>query len=153
MAVNNALDEGRIFGKAAEAHKFEANDMCLQWAYRATTCMRDFCEAYGLKIIPSFGILQQGAPSAFILLRNLQSDPHSRNRATRTSTVLNIFESPLDNTTAAFEECFRCMLGAGLQTILPRGIARMVYRTATQMEVELPESVRQMIAMVAETSW
>ena len=55
--VNAAIDEGRISEEEAEAHRFEAGDMCLQWAYRATTCMRDFREAHGLKVIPSCGIL------------------------------------------------------------------------------------------------
>jgi hypothetical protein len=37
--------------------------------------------------------------------------------------------------------------------MLPRGIARMVYHTATLLKVQLPDAVEQMLGMVAQTAW
>lgn len=152
-ALDSATNDGSGVEDEVEAWKLEASDMCLQWSYCIASSMRDFRETYGLKVISNFGIIQQGAAAIFILFRNLRSDPNSRTRADPASCVLDIFESPLSDTTAAFEECFRCTLSAGLQLILPRGIARIIYRMASQANVALPDPVQRMLAIMAETAW
>lgn len=54
---------------------------------------------------------------------------------------------------AALEECMRCLLACGVQQMQPRGIARMLYHTANQLGVQLPDAVKQILHIMAETAW
>lgn len=59
----------------------------------------------------------------------------------------------MENVGTAFEECFRYLLASGMQQMLPRAIARMVYHTARQLAVELPMLVQSTLQLVSNTAW
>ena len=61
--------------------------------------------------------------------------------------------SPTTEIEGAFEECFRCLLGCGVQQMLSRGIARMIYHTVTKLDLRLPRLVERMLQIVAEVAW
>ena len=121
-----------------------------QYAYRAATSLRDYRATYGLKLTtPS--IFHAATLASFILLHDMQLNP-STSRSPSDSLPKRTTNSITD-TQSAFEECFRCLLGGGLQLMLPRGIARMLYHTARQMRVQLPSIVLHMLRIVADTAW
>lgn len=127
----------------------------LTHAYKAATTVRDYRRAYGLKIFTPH-VVQAATLGAFILLQDMRLNPHSSKsapQARRDVPVQEFQESPVRDTRAAFEECFRCLLAGGTQVMLMRGIARMVVQTATVLEVNLPDDVVQILSIVAEMCW
>lgn len=122
-------------------------------AHEAATLLQAYRRTYGLKIATPH-LTQVMAISAFILLEDLpnpiraaHSSPHSDVDRSTTDP------QPTWTSKSAFEEIFRCLLGAGMQAMLPRGIARMVYRTTEQMQIRLPARVNQMMKIAAELAW
>lgn len=127
----------------------------LQIAYSATTVVRAYRERYGWRIAQCL-VYQAASNAAFILLKDMHHNPESTTdhvHADGYNTYGIRRHTPISDRATAFEECFRCLLGTGLQHMLPCGIARMVYHTSRELKVQLPEAVEQMLQMVAETSW
>lgn len=116
-------------------------------AYDTVTMLRDSRETYGLTIAPTF-MLQQAALTVFFLIKAAHLDPalqvpHPRQGSTP-ATLRHA---------AALEEVFRCLLAFGVQIMFSRGVVRMAYRTAWQLEVQLPDLVHRMIRLAGDTAW
>ncbi|THW69905.1 hypothetical protein D6D25_00779 [Aureobasidium pullulans] len=92
--------------------------------------MGNFRHHYGLKIIPPYFVQANGI-ACFTLLQDL-STPSS---------------------TASFKEAFRCLLGAGMQLLWARGMARMLHLTAKNTGIKLPGVIETMLEKVADTAW
>lgn len=88
-----------------------------------------------------------------ILLLNLQIDPSPIHLNLQDCVLLQDFETPILDTTAALEECFRCLLTAGMQATLARGIARMLYQFAMKVQPHLPPKIRDMLQIVSGSIW
>lgn len=120
----------------------------LQYAGQAATVARDFRETYGLKINTPFIIHAMGLAS-FIFITDLQQKTRQCSadiqRAEHAPSVAEL--------KPAFEECFRCMLSAGMQHMNPRAVVRMMYRAATALNITLPDSALQMLQIVNDNSW
>ncbi|KAK4506280.1 hypothetical protein PRZ48_000010 [Zasmidium cellare] len=112
----------------------------------AATIARDFRETYGLKIVPPF-VSHVAAVASLTLLRSMQQ-PLSPSPTKSTTEIEEIEEIE-----RSFAECFRCLLGTGLQDMHARSVARMVYCTSVEMGIKLPDSVQQIISLVVETAW
>lgn len=125
------------------AHELLSNTTTL--AYRSAQMLQDFRERFGLKIIPAL-LLQLQAVAAGVLIR----DPELAND---TSTSTTDADNTINNSRAAFDEVFRCLLGTGVESILARGIARMTYQTALQYQAVLSTGILSMLKLMAETAW
>lgn len=118
----------------------------LHYSHQIAACLADFREIYGFKIIPSYQV--QGATVAsMVLLRALK--PPSASLPER---LLEI-GGESSHIESSFEECFRCLMAAGLQQMLPRMISRMVCQSAAQMKVPFPSAVQQMLELATEAVW
>ena len=152
--THNAIFEAASTGTTDEARDDDPRALleelrgdALRFAHRAATMVRDFRETYGLKVTLPF-IFQLSGVATFILLRDMQANTSPENSPNEIRS--NIPNSQIQT---SFEECFRCLIGAGMQYMLPRAIARLLYHSATQLRVKLPDAVEQMLGMVAETAW
>lgn len=92
------------------------------------------------------------AVASLILLR-LMKQPLSVALPSQPPSDSKTSNSEIHEMENSFAECFRCLLSAGLQEMNARGIARMVYCTALEFGVTLPESVQQMNRLLAESAW
>jgi hypothetical protein len=121
----------------------------LIFAHETAQYLHDFREMYGYKITPT-AIMHAAALASSILLRNMRdTQPYDG--------VNGLYEMPpsssLEDIHGSFEECFRCLLGMGMQNLLPRAIARMIYRTSEELQVKLPSNVVQMLQIVYDSAW
>ena len=114
----------------------------LEYAMKAAYLSRDFGSEYGWKIAPPY-IPQQTSSAIFILLQEMQE---------RSADTVQSVSATVD-VEREFEDCFRCLLGIGVQQMLSRGIARMIYHTSTELELKLPTLAERMLQIVAETAW
>ncbi|KAI4723345.1 hypothetical protein E4T48_00472 [Aureobasidium sp. EXF-10727] len=89
-----------------------------------------FRHHYGLKISPPYFVQANGVV-CFTLLQNLDNPASA----------------------AAFKEAFRCLLGAGMQLLWARGMARMLHLTAQNTGIRLPKAIETMLEAVADTAW
>lgn len=110
----------------------------LRFAHRTTVMVADLRRGYGFGILPLFvWHVCSIALTAFLMeMSSANVDPSNRTH--------------IDS---SFEECFRCLLSAGMQQLLPRIVARSVWHTARELNVELPASVVQMLQLVADSAW
>lgn len=118
-------------------------------AFTAARNLRDFRQVYGYKITPPF-LWQHATVAAFILLNDI--DEFASRQTPRTARPSER-SPPIVDVDVAFEECVRCILACGVQMLLPRAIARMLYLTSIQSKKQLPETVEQMMQIMAEISW
>jgi len=119
----------------------------VDYAVRHAGLLADFRETYGYNV-PQSMVYHGAVLSLFIFLQELQARAQDQERHEHPA-----IENASQDLDPAFEESFRCLLACGVQTMLPRGIARMVYLTAVQQGVQIPEPVAQMLALVADTGW
>ena len=122
--------------------KQQLSEHRLEYAFKAAYLSRDFGNEYGWKIAPPH-IFQQATNAVFVFLQDIQD---------RASHGIQSEASMVD-VERGFEECFRCLLGCGMQQMLPRGIARMIYHTATKLRLKLPDLVQRVLQIVADTAW
>ncbi|KAG9600644.1 hypothetical protein KCU77_g3223, partial [Aureobasidium melanogenum] len=106
-------------------------------SYRAFATAHDhavrlasFRHHYGLKIVPPYFVQANGVV-CFTLLRDLDNPASA----------------------AAFKEAFRCLLGAGMQLLWARGMARMLHLTAKNTGIQLPRAIETILEAVADTAW
>jgi hypothetical protein len=66
-------------------------------------------------------------------------------------TLLTDLDNPAS--AAAFKEAFRCLLGAGMQLLWARGMARMLHLTAQNTGIRLPKAIETCLDAVADTAW
>ncbi|KAI5276267.1 hypothetical protein E4T47_00937 [Aureobasidium subglaciale] len=105
-------------------------DRAIATAQEMAVKMGNFRHHYGLKIIPPYFVQANGVV-CFTLLQDL-ANPASA---------------------AAFKEAFRCLLGAGMQLLWARGMARMLHLTAQNIGIQLPKAIETMLEAVADTAW
>ncbi|KAK4497562.1 hypothetical protein PRZ48_012013 [Zasmidium cellare] len=117
-------------------------------AHRAAQILRDFRERYGLKVTPAW-LLQLQAVTAGVLLQ----DPELADPTVVSSPEANASERDIRNSHAAFDEVFRCLLGTGVEVMIARGIARMMYHTALDRKIALSRSTRSMLQLMSNTAW
>ncbi|CAK1356421.1 unnamed protein product [Cercospora beticola] len=113
----------------------------LRYAIQSTAILRDYRQHYGYKQTPPF-LFQVAAMVASILLRCMDRDKNPSKRCLHAPEVI-----------AAFEDCCRCLLAFSMHLMLPRGINRMLHRTALEMGVKLPESVERMLEFFGKNVW
>lgn len=120
----------------------------LRCGHQAAKMIADLRSTYGFKILP-LTIFQVCAValSTFLLEMALPSTEH----AGELEEVRHIFDQR--HIDSSFEECFRCLLAAGMNQLLPRVVARVVYHEARELQVRLPVAVQQMLRLVADTAW
>lgn len=92
--------------------------------------LASFRHHYGLKIAPPYFVQANGVV-CFTLLRDLDNPASA----------------------AAFKEAFRCLLGAGMQLLWARGMARMLHLTAKNTGIQLPRAIETILEAVADTAW
>lgn len=118
----------------------------LEHCFAGASKIRTFREAYGLKAV-SFILLNHSVLGVFIALNELHARP-GRNCGGSISNT-----GPIQNTQTALEEFFRVLLATSLRWTAARGFARTAYHTAMTMQVELPESITEMLKIMAESAW
>lgn len=117
-------------------------------ARRAAQMLCDFRERYGLKVTPAW-LLQLQAVTAGVLML----DPELSNPARVGSPKGQDRNATGQDSHAAFDEVFRCLLGTGVEVMIARGIARMMYHTARGQKIALSQSTRAMLQIMADTAW
>lgn len=120
----------------------------MELTHTTGSLLQDYREKYGSKSTPAI-LYQQATVAAFILLREMDNNTDLERPAIASSLQLSRNES----NERAFEESLRCLLACGVQLVQPRGIARMLYHTAISLKTRLPETVKQMFHIIAETAW
>lgn len=143
----SSTEDGDAAFKAKAAH--DHLNKALPFAHRAAQLLRDFRERYGLKITPAW-LLQLQAVAAGVLLL----DPALQSASLESS--LDTVESSTDDiadSRTAFDEVFRCLLGAGVEVMISRAIARMTYHTALKQRVMLSRPVFSMLQLMSQTAW
>lgn len=117
-------------------------------AYKAAQMLRDFRERYGLKIPPPW-LVQISAVAASVLI--LDKDLTMPNMESDSSE--DHPRRPITDSHTAFDEVFRCLLGAGVEIMIARGMARMIYHIALEQKIVLSRASRAMLQIMADTAW
>lgn len=117
-------------------------------AHRAAQILRDFRERYGLKVSPAW-LLQLQAVTAGVLL----ADPELSSPTTVASPTSMERDGMIRDSHTAFDEVFRCLLGTGVEVMIARGIARMMYHTAQEQDIAVSRSTREMLTIMSHTAW
>lgn len=148
--VSRAEDVGsENSGTTTVAWERDLRYKALQYALSAAELLRNYRTRYGLKIAVSF-LIQPAAIAINLLLRSMQQKwDQDFLRSSRPWEVAHL----TDDVNSAFEECFRCLLAFGMQQMLPRAIARMVYHNAKQFKVGLPELVDSTLHAFSHSNW
>lgn len=113
-------------------------------AHQAAQILCDFRSRYGLKITPAWLLhLQAVTGSVLVLDQDLMepapdSSPVSKGAAT----------SRITDSHTAFDEVFRSLLGTGVQVMISRGIARMMYHVALEQKISLSPSTRSLLQLM-----
>jgi hypothetical protein len=117
-------------------------------AVQAARILADFRKLYGLKISPAWFLLLQ-AVTASVLMQ----DPGLTETPIVAALEANHPHDQITDSHAAFDEVFRCLLGSGVEILIARGIARMMYHTAIERKIVLSQSTRAMLQIMSDTAW
>lgn len=153
--VDGLLSSDRIIqldSNNESARRTDVDDLwksLLLQTYETATILRDFRETHGLVMPPTF-LLQQTSLATLILLKAFHRYPPPQQPV---QPHVPRSWMPVTDTTTAFEECFRCLLACGMQIMFTRGVLRMVYHTALELKVRLPDLVYQMFRIAGEAAW
>lgn len=129
----------------------EALSQAIPLAHAAAQNLCDFRERYGFKILPAWLPQLQAVTAGVLLLDPALSEP-----ATGSAAHLDRdgeYTGVISDSRTAFDEVFRGLLGAGVQVMSARGIARMMYHTALQRKIPLSASTKTMLQIMADTAW
>lgn len=140
------IDGGDLLLRVEKTH--EHSTELIELACWAAQILREYRERYGLKITPAW-LLQLQAVAAGILVL----DPEVANPSTADSRTASDTSGKISDSAAAFDEVFRCLLGAGVEVMISRAIARMTYHTALENNVVLSTSTMKLLQVMAETAW
>lgn len=123
------------------------------FAHLTAQYLKDFRNIYGNKTTPT-AIMHAAAVATSILLRSMKDAQTRIGPASHLDQYREeLSPRSLDRVNSSFEECFQCLLSMGMQNLLPRAIARLIYRGAMQQKISLPENVVQMVQIVSESAW
>ncbi|CAD0089810.1 unnamed protein product, partial [Aureobasidium vineae] len=117
-------------GNAQDLFARTMSDRALATAHDHAVRLGSFRHHYGLKITPPYFVQANGVV-CFTLLQDLDNPASA----------------------AAFKEAFRCLLGAGMQLLWARGMARMLHLTAQNTGIRFPKPIETMLEAVADTAW
>jgi hypothetical protein len=118
----------QISTRALSAHMMRRR--AISTAQDMAAIMGNFRHHYGLKITLPYFVNANGVV-CFTLLQDLDNPASA----------------------AAFKEAFRCLLGAGMQLLWARGMARMLHLTAQNTGIQLPKAIETCLDAVADTAW
>jgi hypothetical protein len=110
-------------------------------AHRSAQLLRDFRERFGLKITPAWLLQLQAVTSGVLQLDPVLKRPR-----------IGVNET-MEDSHAAFDEMVRSMLGAGVEVMIARAIARMMHHSALEHNVALSRSTRSILQIMSETAW
>ncbi|PPJ53213.1 hypothetical protein CBER1_11787 [Cercospora berteroae] len=140
-------DAEDLTGPENEQTKAFLRAQVLQHCYDGATLIRTFREEYGLKCV-SFVLLNHSMMGVFICLNDMHANPQ------RMDSRAGSQHGPVQDTISALEECFRILLATSRKWKLSRGLARSFYHTAVEeLHVSLPDSISEMIRVMAGSSW
>jgi hypothetical protein len=117
-------------------------------AHKAAQVMSDFRQRYGFKISPAW-LLQLEAVTASVLML----DPELTEPTILASHSATELKGSIRDSHTAFDEVFRGLLGTGVEVMIARGIARMMYCTARDHNIVLSRSTRTMLQIMSSTAW
>lgn len=127
--------------------KDELSTKILTYAYHGATTIRCFREQYGLKFM-SITQLNHSIMGVFISLNDLHAHPPPT-----LHSISSGMTDDVQDTTSALEEFFRVLLATSFRWTMSRGFARTAYHTAQTLKVELPETITEMLKIMAGTTW
>lgn len=159
VARNRLLDEPQsIAGHsslAADADSIARSQMAedkllsaIQLAHKAAELLRDFRERYGLKITPAWLLQLQGVAAGILVL-----DPDLAAPIELPSPGVEGHGTKIEDSHTAFDEVFRCLLGTGVEVMIARGIARMMYHTALEKKITLSHDTSSVLQIMSDTAW
>lgn len=134
--------------RAREAQVYLA--CATQVAIRAARILRDFRERFGYKIVPAWLMnLQAVAADVLLFDPSLAANPTDSD----SPKAKDLDDDTINDSHAALDEVFRSLLGASVEVMIGRAIARMKYHTAIEQKVVLSKSVRSMLQIMSDTAW
>jgi hypothetical protein len=108
-------------------------------------------ETYGVKVIAPL-LWQVSIISAFTLMQVMASRiANSDIIFEEMRSRYGEYDTPMIQ--SAFVECFRFLLGSGLQHMFTRGVVRMMVHTSRQLGIELPGPATRMLTITEESAW
>lgn len=116
-------------------------------AHQSAQILREFRERYGLKITPAWLLQLQAVAAGILVLDPALADPVIAMSPEATE------EDTIHDSSSAFEEVFRGLLGAGVEVMIARAIARMSYHTARKQKIVLSKSTRNLLQVMSDTAW
>lgn len=141
--TNDAGDEG-YSSRVTRSYVLRA----IPLAHSAAQILRDFRQQYGFKVSPAW-LLQLQAVTASVLL----TDPELADPTATASPNDHDHDGIIHDSRTAFDEVFRCLLGTGVEVMIARGIARMMYHTALEQKIALSQSTRSLLQIMSDTAW
>lgn len=112
----------------------------LDFAYSTSSLLANYRAAYGYRNTAMF-VLQSAIVAVFSLLSELRRHPPGPDSLAQPRTEI------------ALEEVFRCLFACGVQMMVARGVARMAYHAAREMNCQLPPSVEELMQMLENSAW
>lgn len=146
-SLSTSGDNGE-YAKVKERLMEDKLSEAIPLAHRAAQILRDFRERYGLKISPAWLLQLQSVTSGVLVL-----DPQLADANIIVSLDATNDDRAIQNSRAAFDEVFRCLLGTGVEVIIARGVARMMYHTALDKKVALSHPTRSLLQIMSDTAW
>lgn len=117
-------------------------------SHRSAQILQEFRVRYGLKITPAW-LLQLQAVAAGILVL----DPELTDPTTVMSPKAGDPDDAIRDSSTAIDEVFRSLLGAGVEVMIARAIARMSYHTARKQKIVLSRNTWDMLQVMSGTAW
>lgn len=121
----------------------------ITFAHQSAQILKEFRERYGFKITPAWLLQLQAVAAGILMLDPELEDP----AVAATSPKAADYEGVIRDSPAAFDEVFRSLLGAGVEVMIARAIARMSYHTARKQKIVLSESTWSMLQVMSDTAW
>lgn len=140
-------DATQTYREVDDALRNELSSKILVFAYHGATTIRCFREQYGLKFM-SITQLNHSIMGVFISLNDLHAHPPPTLRSISGGMAEDVRDTP-----SALEEFFRVLLATSFRWTMSRGFARTAYHTAQTLNVELPETITEMLKIMAGTTW
>lgn len=127
---------------------------------RAARCLKESREALGVKMATPF-MCYQAAQLILVLLNDTKLHPppatptllrRHGNLSETNGTSMPTVGSFTDHS-FALEEGFRHLLGSGMHVPITRGLTRMAYFTAKELQVQLPDTVKSAVEIMTRDLW
>lgn len=141
--ILHAVVIGPLLADVQDQHEREELWMAkLNACFAVSKTLKDYRESYGYSILLPYQF-QQASVCAFTLIDDLKNNPVESSENAQST----------DGRIPAFEECFRCIIGCGVQAMLPRGVARVLCLKARRAEVPWSQAMKEIIRIVEKTAW